>query len=283
MPCRCIERSGGRNLFSGGLLGLDNIGVFDRSKQLPIPTGGTLQQADGTAWMGFYCLTMTAMAMELMHDGNRLRVAYGDMASKFFEHFIQICDAMNMLSTSGLWDDEDGFYYDQMQVDGEEPIRMKIRSMVGLLPLIAVTALEKETIDRLPEFKRRFQWFMANHTELAQHISRSESFHPLGHLHWLLAIPSRAKLIRVLGYMLDEEEFLSPYGIRSLSRYHADHPLVFDAGGATNSGRPCASGKRYESFRRQFQPARPHLVSGQLSYHRSLGAIPPPLRRRSER
>ncbi|MFO7645470.1 MAG: hypothetical protein R6W95_13885 [Desulfosarcina sp.] len=221
--------SEGRNLFAGGFLGLDNIGVFDRSK--PLPTGGTLQQADGTAWMAFYCLTMMAMAMELVHDGERLRVAYGDMASKFFEHFVQICDAMNTLGGSGLWDEQDGFYYDQIQVDGDEPIRLKIRSMVGLLPLIAVTALEKETIDRLPGFKKRFEWFMANHTELAQHISRPESFDSWGHHHWLLAIPSRDKLIRVLGYMLDEHEFLSPFGIRSLSRYHADHPYVFDAGG----------------------------------------------------
>ncbi len=220
--------SDGRNLFSGGFLGLDNIGVFDRSK--PLPTGGTLQQADGTAWMAFYCLTMMAMAMELVHDGNRLRVAYGDMASKFFEHFVQICDAMNTLGGSGLWDEQDGFYYDQIQVDGEKPIRLKIRSMVGLLPLIAVTALEKETIDRLPGFKKRFEWFMANNNELAQHISRSESLDPREHHHWLLAIPSRDKLIRVLGYMLDEQEFLSPYGIRSLSRYHADHPYIFDVG-----------------------------------------------------
>jgi hypothetical protein len=221
--------SDGRNLFSGGFLGLDNIGVFDRSK--PLPTGGTLQQADGTAWMAFYCLTMMAMAMELVHDGERLRVAYGDMASKFFEHFVQICDAMNTLGGGGLWDQEDGFYYDQIQVDGGEPIRLKVRSMVGLLPLIAVTALEKETIDRLPGFKKRFDWFMQNSTELAQHIFRPETAENQGHHHWLLAIPSKEKLIRVLGYMLDEAEFLAPYGIRSLSKFHADHPYVFNAGG----------------------------------------------------
>jgi len=221
--------SDGRNLFSGGFLGLDNIGVFDRSK--PLPTGGTLQQADGTAWMAFYSLTMMAMAMELVHDGERLRVAYGDMASKFFEHFVQISDAMNMLGGCGLWDEEDGFYYDQIQVDGGKPIRLKIRSMVGLLPLIAVTALEKETIDRLPGFKKRFEWFMNHHAGLEQHISGAQAGHSREHRHWLLAIPSREKLIRVLRYMLDESEFLSPYGIRSLSRFHADHPYVFNAGG----------------------------------------------------
>ena len=221
--------SEGRNLFSGGFLGLDNIGVFDRSK--PLPTGGSLQQADGTAWMAFYCLTMMAMAMELVHDGPRLRVAYGDMASKFFEHFVQIMDAINTMGGSGLWDEADGFYYDQIQVNGGAPIRLKVRSMVGLLPLIAVTALEKETIDRLPGFKKRFEWFMDNNAELAQHISRLEPATPQGHQHWLLAIPSREKLTRVLGYMLNEDEFLSPFGIRSLSRYHADHPFVFEAGG----------------------------------------------------
>jgi hypothetical protein len=221
--------SDGRNLFSGGFLGLDNIGVFDRSK--PLPTGGSLQQADGTAWMAFYCLTMMAMAMELVHDGDRLRVAYGDMASKFFEHFVQICDAMNTLGGNGLWDEEDGFYYDQIQVDGGKPIRLKVRSMVGLLPLIAVSALEKETIDRLPGFKKRFDWFMQHNAELAHHISRTETADSHEHHHWLLAIPSKEKLIRVLRYMLDESEFLSPFGIRSLSRFHADHPYVFNADG----------------------------------------------------
>jgi glycogen debranching enzyme len=225
--------SDGRNLFSGGFLGLDNIGVFDRSK--PLPGGGNLQQADGTAWMAFYCLTMMAMAMELVHDNDRLRVAYGDMASKFFEHFIQISEAMNTLGGSGLWDEEDGFYYDQIQADGGKSIRLKVRSMVGLLPLIAVTALEKETIDRLPGFKKRFDWFMANNAELAQHISRTETPNFQDHEHWILAIPSKEKLIRVLQYMLDEFEFLSPFGIRSLSKFHADHPYVFNAGGQNMS------------------------------------------------
>jgi hypothetical protein len=219
----------GRNLFSGGFLGLDNIGVFDRSK--PLPAGGTLQQADGTAWMAFYCLTMMAIAMELVHDEGKLRVAYGDMASKFFEHFIQISHAMNTLGGCGLWDEEDGFYYDQIQVDSGTPLHLKVRSIVGLLPLIAVTALEKETIDRLPGFKKRFEWFMSNNIELAQLISRTETAHSQGHENWLLAIPSKEKLVRVLRYMLDEAEFLSPYGIRSLSKYHARHPYVFTACG----------------------------------------------------
>lgn len=219
----------GHNLFSGGFLGLDNIGVFDRSK--PLPTGGHLRQADGTAWMGFYCLTMMTMSMELVHDGGKLRVAYGDMASKFFEHFIQICDAMNTLGGAGLWDEEDGFYYDQIRIDGGKPVHLKVRSMVGLLPLIAVTVLDRETIDLLPGFKKRFDWFLENRRDLAQHISWTEAECCPGQHRWLLAIPSRERLLRVLRYLLDEEEFLSPYGIRSLSKYHQHHPYVLRADG----------------------------------------------------
>jgi hypothetical protein len=219
----------GRNLFSGGFLGLDNIGVFDRSK--PLPTGGLLQQSDATAWMAFYSLTMMAMAMELIPDQGGLRVAYGDMASKFFEHFIQICDAMNSLGGTGLWDEDDGFYYDQIQIDGGAPIRLKIRSVVGLLPIIAVSALEKDTVDRLPGFKKRFEWFLENNRELAGHISTTRSHHDPSHEHWLLAIPSGARLKRVLAYMLDEAEFLSPFGIRSLSKHHERHPYVFRTDG----------------------------------------------------
>jgi hypothetical protein len=219
----------GRNLFSGGFLGLDNIGVFDRSK--PLPSGGTLQQADGTAWMAFYCLTMMAIAMELVHDGDKVRVAYGDMASKFFEHFIRISDAMNSLGGTGLWDEKDGFYYDQIRIDSEAPLHLKVRSMVGLMPLIAVTVLEQETIDLLPGFKRRFQWFIENRRDLAKRISWTDADCCPGQHRWLLAIPSKERLLRVLSYLLDESEFLSPYGIRSLSKFHRDHPYVFRAGG----------------------------------------------------
>jgi hypothetical protein len=219
----------GLNLFSGGFLGLDNIGVFDRSK--PLPAGGSLQQADATAWMAFYCLTMMTMAMELVPDGKKLRVAYGDMASKFFEHFIQICDAMNMLGGTGLWDEEDGFYYDQIQIDGGNQARLKVRSLVGLLPLIAVSVIEQEILDRLPGFKKRFQWFLENRSDLARHISCTETDCCKGHRRWLLAIPSKERLLRVLKYLLDESEFLSPYGIRSMSKFHQQHPYSFYAGG----------------------------------------------------
>ena len=218
----------GKNLFAGGFLGLDNIGVFDRSK--PLPEGGTLQQADGTAWMAFYCLTMLAMALELAREGNRIRPAYADMASKFFEHFIQISDAMNALGGSGLWDEADGFYYDQIQFDHHVE-QLKTRSLVGLLPLIAVEVLEEDSLRALPGFYKRFQWFLKHRQDLARHIAYCEEDVPGGHHHRLLAIPSRHRLTRLLRYLLDEGEFLSPFGIRSLSKFHAAHPYAFKAGG----------------------------------------------------
>ena len=216
----------GENLFSGGFLGLDNIGVFDRSK--PLPNGGTLLQADGTAWMAFYCGTMLSIALELARgDGTQTDAAYEDMASKFFMHFVQIADAMNHLGGTGLWNEEDGFYYDQVHADGRV-IPLQTRSLVGLLPLIAVEVLEEETIKRLPGFYHRFQWFMKHRADLAGEISYCE----VGDNRRLLAIPSRQRLERVLRYMLDENEFLSPHGLRSVSRFHGKHPYVFSAGGA---------------------------------------------------
>ncbi|GDY23122.1 glucosidase [Verrucomicrobiota bacterium] len=214
----------GENLFSGGFLGLDNVGVFDRSK--PLPTGGSLQQADGTAWMAFYSLTMLAISLELAHDGTTVHRAYEDMASKFFEHFIQIADAMNTLGGTGLWHEQDGFYYDQV-LTGSEVIPLKTRSMVGLLPLIAVEVLEEDRLRRLPGFYKRLEWFVKNRPELAQHVTHCEN----GHHRRLLAIPSKARLLRVLRYLLDEAEFLSPFGIRSLSKFHAGQPYIFNAGG----------------------------------------------------
>ena len=214
----------GKNLFSGGFLGLDNIGVFDRSKSLP--TGGFLEQADGTAWMAFYCNTMLAIALKLAeHDP-----AYEDMASKFFEHFVAIADSINFLGGSGLWDEADGFYYDQLHVDGVT-VPLKVRSMVGLLPLIAVEVLEQEVISKLPGFSKRMQWFLDNRPDLAEHISYCEVKGENAHSHRLLAIPSRDRLERVLRYLLDENEFLSPCGIRSLSRIHARQPFVLTVEG----------------------------------------------------
>ena len=218
----------GRNLFSGGFLGLDNIGVFDRSR--PLPTGGVLQQADGTAWMAFYAATMLAMALELAWDEDRLRPAYGDMASKFLEHFVQIAEAMNSVGGTGLWDEEDGFYYDQIR-DGGVTVRLRTRSLVGLLPLIAVEVLDEERLQRLPGFSKRLDWFVRYKHSLSKGVAlgRSNSRRKL-----LLAIPTRERLQRVLRYLLDEAEFLSPYGIRSLSRHHERHPFELPLDGVVH-------------------------------------------------
>jgi Glycosyl hydrolase family 63 C-terminal domain len=169
---------------------------------------------------------MMSMAMELALSNP----AYEDIASKFFEHFVAIADAMNTLGGTGLWNEEDGFYYDQLQVNGKT-MPLRIRSLVGLMPLIAVEVLEENALARLPGFRKRLQWFLDNRTDLARHISYMEWEGEVHHGHRLLAIPSRERLQRVLAYLLDENEFLSPYGIRSLSRYHKDHPYVANFGG----------------------------------------------------
>jgi hypothetical protein len=211
----------GKNLFAGGFLGLDNIGIFDRSK--PLPMGGRLGQADGTAWMAFYCSTMLSIALELARDNP----ATEDMASKFFEHFVAITDALNGRAGLGLWDDEDGFYYDQLQVDGKV-FPLKVRSMVGLIPLLAVEVLNDALIQKLPGFKKRMDWFLQNRPDLNQlssYYCTSEA--TAGRGRRLLAIPSRERLERVFKYLFDENEFLSPYGIRSVSRVYQDRPYVF--------------------------------------------------------
>jgi Glycosyl hydrolase family 63 C-terminal domain len=208
----------GHNIFQGGFLGLDNIGVFDRSA--PLPTGGHLEQSDGTSWMGMYCLNMLAIALELAKDD----MAYEDVASKFFEHFVHIAHAMNDIGSDGrsLWDDEDGFYYDLLHLPNGDDHFMKIRSMVGLIPLFAVETLEPEVVDRLPGFKRRMQWFIDNHADVPEHIEMTQRS-PRG-VRRLLSLANRKQLKRILKRMLDEAEFLSPHGIRALSRYHLDHP-----------------------------------------------------------
>ncbi|MGH9942146.1 MAG: MGH1-like glycoside hydrolase domain-containing protein, partial [Pyrinomonadaceae bacterium] len=217
----------GKHLFSGGFLGLDNIGIFDRSR--PLPTGGTLEQADGTAWMAFYCGTMLSMALELAGE----EPEYEDVASKFFEHFVGIVDAMNALGQEGLWDEQDGFYYDEIKVEGRE-IPLRVRSMVGIIPLFAVENLEEDVIARLPGFAKRMHWFLENRQDLARHITYMEgSLAEQSHSHRLLAIPSRDRLERVLRYVLDTQEFLSPYGVRSLSRAHAERPFALHVNGTT--------------------------------------------------
>jgi hypothetical protein len=211
----------GNNLFAGGFLGLDNIGIFDRSQ--PLPTGGSLEQADGTAWMAFYAATMLSMALELAHHDP----VYEDMASKFFEHFVAIVDAMNTLGGTGLWDEVDGFYYDQLHL-GNDASPLRTRSMVGVIPLFAVEILENEVIDGLPGFKKRMEWFLQNRRDLAGHIAYMDGGKG-GHR--LLAVPSKDRLTRVLRYVLDEKEFLSPHGVRSLSKVHLERPFVLDVDG----------------------------------------------------
>jgi hypothetical protein len=209
----------GKNVFQGGFLGLDNIGVFDRSA--PLPTGGHIEQSDGTSWMGMYCLNMLAIALELA----RQDPAYEDVASKFFEHFVYIAYAIHDLGDQGinLWDETDGFYYDVLHGDGTAH-SMKVRSMVGLIPLFAVETLEPEVVDRLPGFKRRMQWFIDNHPQFRGHVETAQK--PGVGVRRLLAIVGRSQLPRVLRFMLDEAEFLSPHGVRAVSRYHKDHPYV---------------------------------------------------------
>jgi hypothetical protein len=223
--------SEGKHLFSGGFLGLDNIGVFDRSK--PLPTGGRLEQADGTAWMAFYATTMMSIALEL----SRENPATEDVASKFFEHFVAIADAMNSLGGTGLWDEEDGFYYDQLHVDGRSR-PLKVRSLVGAIPLIAVEVLDSEQVDKLPGFKKRLKWFLENRRDLAKQLSFMEKGREV---RMLLALPTRERLVRVLHYLLDENEFLSPFGLRSISRVHRDKPYVLHVNG--------------EEFRVDYDPA----------------------------
>jgi Glycosyl hydrolase family 63 C-terminal domain len=214
----------GNNLFSGGFLGLDNIGVFDRSS--PLPAGGRLEQADGTAWMAFYCASMLSIALELARE----RPAYEDVASKFFEHFVAISDAMNSLGGTGLWDEADGFYYDQLAL-GEARLPLRVRSMVGVIPAFAVSTLSAASYRSLPGFSKRLRWFLENRQDLARHITFVEGPHHQDDTLRLLAIPSRERLVRLLRYVLDEAEFLSPYGIRSLSRVHREHPYALEVGG----------------------------------------------------
>lgn len=220
----------GNNVFSGGFLGLDNIGVFDRSK--PLPTGGSLEQADGTGWMAFYCANMLSIALELAAENP----AYGDMASKFFEHYIAIAEAMNREGKWGLWDDHDGFYYDNLICDNDS-IPLKIRSLVGLIPLLTGVVLHDDQIDKLPGFSKRMQWFLEHNRNISDRMTYLEFDCPEGNSgrRRLLAVPSQDRLRHMLHYMLDENEFLSPFGIRSLSKVHEENPYQFNANGETYS------------------------------------------------
>ena len=214
----------GMNIFQGGFLGLDNIGVFDRSA--PLPTGGYIEQSDGTSWMAMYTLNLLAIALELAKE----EPCYEDVASKFWEHFIYIANAMGHRGHDGmgLWNQEDGFFYDVLKLPDGTHFPMKIRSMVGLIPLFAVETLEPEVLDRLPDFKRRMSWFIENRPDLTENVACMKT--PGRGERRLLSIASKDQLRSILRYMLDESEFLSPFGIRAVSRFHRENPykLVVD-------------------------------------------------------
>ena len=215
----------GHNVFQGGFLGLDNIGVFDRSAPLPVP--GHLGQADGTAWMGFYSLQMLQIALELAREDP----VYEDIATKFFEHFLYIAGALNGLDTDGppLWDEADEFFYDVLHLESGEFIPLKVRSLVGLMPLLAVETLEPDLLERMPEFRRRLAWFLRNRPQLASLVASWEE--PGVGERRLLALVHGHRMKALLRRMLDETEFLSPHGVRALSRVHRDEPYVLNIGG----------------------------------------------------
>jgi len=212
----------GNNVFEGGFLGLDNIGVFDRSA--PLPTGGTIEQSDGTSWMAMYSLNMLTIALELAQYNH----TYEDIASKFFEHFLYIASAANGRTTESLWDEEDGFYYDLLRLPSGEWFRMKVRSMVGIIPLFAMENIEPAVIDKLPGFQKRMQWFLRNRPDLCGNLA-SMTERGVGERRMLSLVGPR-RLRRILEKVLSEDEFLSPYGVRALSRHHADNPYSLNAG-----------------------------------------------------
>jgi hypothetical protein len=216
----------GRNAFEGGFLGLDNIGVFDRSA--PLPTGGHLEQADGTAWMALFCQNMLEIAVEIAADDR----TFEDLAVKFVDHFLAISNALNRVGQAGMWDDEDGFYYDVLRPPSGAATRLKVRSMVGLLPLCATTVIEPYQRERVPKVVAHFQRRVERTPELLQGIhATGESARGYGD-RGIFAVVNGERLRRILSRMLDEEEFLSPYGIRALSRVHRDQPYVFRSGNA---------------------------------------------------
>jgi hypothetical protein len=221
----------GNNVFQGGFLGLDNISVFDRSAALP--TGGHIDQSDGTAWMGFYCLILLKIALELAREDP----VYQDTASKFFEHFLRIARAMTDDYRGGLslWNKDDGFFYDALHMPDGGVIPLKVRSLVGLMPLLAVETLEHDLVESLPVFKRRLNWFFENRIYLRDGGDVACVKAPGENSRRLLSIVNRDHLVKVLKHMLDENEFLSEFGIRSVSKYHREKPYTFPVAGQAHT------------------------------------------------
>ena len=211
----------GNNIFEGGFLGLDNIGVFDRSAPLPIP--GYIEQSDGTSWMAMFCLNMLKIALRLAEEVDPI---YEDIASKFFEHFLYIAEAMNRLGGQGLWDDEDGFFYDSLRRPDGTAMTLRVQSMVGLIPLFAVETLDASAIEALPGFRRRMEWFLKNRPDLCANVASLSREGEASRR--LLSLVNRQRLVRILERMLNETEFLSDHGVRALSRRHRDEPFTIE-------------------------------------------------------
>ena len=259
----------GRNVFAGGFLGLDNIGVFDRSAQLP--TGGSLEQADGTAWMAFYCQNMIEMALILAEHDPR----YEEDAFNFLQHFMWIAYAMDRIGDhhDEMWDEADGFFYDVLRLPDGSATRLKVRSMVGLLPLCASTVFEPDFTTKFPRLMELIKLFSERYPEVMAQVAPTAEGYIGYNGRRSLSPLSKTRLERVLGYLLDENEFLSPYGIRSLSKYHQDHPFTFQVNGQTFSVGYVPAESDYGHVRRQLELAGTGLDAGQRA-HRARAAEP---------